>query len=89
MAFPFSILEEERVVNYEANGQDLVVFFVPGTASALDQSSIQDSRDVGSTGVFDPVLDGEKLTFRPDGDAIVDNETGSVWNILGEAIEGH
>ena len=88
LAFPFSILEEERVVNYEANGQDLVVFFVPGTASALDQSSIQDSRDVGSTGVFDPVLDGEKLTFRPDGDAIVDNETGSVWNILGEAIEG-
>ena len=88
LAFPFSVLEQERVVNYKANGQDLVVFFVSGTASALDQSSIQDSRDVGSTGVFDPVLDGEKLTFKAEGDTIIDNETGSVWNILGEAVEG-
>ncbi len=88
LAFPFSVLEKERAVNYSANGRDLVVFFVQGTLSALDRSSIQDSREVGSTGVFDPNLDGQKLTFRPEGDAIVDNETGSVWNILGEAVEG-
>ena len=88
VAFPFSVLEKERAVNYSANGHDLVVFFVQGTLSALDRSSIQDSREVGSTGVFDPNLDGQKLIFRPEGDAIVDNETGSVWNILGEAVEG-
>ena len=87
-AFPFLILEEERVVNYTVEGQDLVVFFLPGTRSALDSSSIQDSRDVGATGVFDPHLDGRKLTFRIDGDDIVDNETGSLWNILGEAVAG-
>ena len=87
-AFPFSILEEERVVSYTVNGQELVVWFVPGTQSALDRSAIDQSREVGATGVFDPHLDGRALTFRADGDRIVDNETESVWNILGTATEG-
>ena len=87
-AFPFSILEEERVVNYTINGKDLVVFFKSGTVSALDKSSIRGSRDVGATGLFDGQVDGRKLTFRSDGDRFLDNETGSVWNILGQAVEG-
>ena len=87
-AFPFSILEVERAVNYTVNGQDLVVFFKTGTTSALDRSSIAGSRDVGAVGVFDPNLDGRKLTFSADGDSIVDNETGSVWSLLGKATEG-
>jgi hypothetical protein len=88
VAFPLSVLEEDGVINYAVNGQDVAVFFKEGTASALDRSSIASSRDVGATGVFDPNVDGQKLTFRTDGDRIIDNETGSVWNILGQAIEG-
>ena len=89
-AFPFSILAKETVVNYTVNGKDLVVFFKSGTASALDKSSIRDSRDVGATGVFDPQVDGQNLTFSAEsaGADIVDAETGSVWNILGQAVEG-
>ena len=87
-AFPFSILERERVVNYAVGGEDLVVLFKSGTASALDRRVIRDSKDVGATGVFEALLDGEKLNFRIDGDNIVDDGTGSVWNILGHAVEG-
>ena len=87
-AFPFSILQEEKVVNYPVNGKDIVVLFKLGTASALDRRSISESRDVGSTGLFDAHVDGRTLTFRADGDRFVDNGTGSVWNILGEAVEG-
>ena len=87
-AFPFTILEEERVVEYSVGGHDLVVYFRPGTRSALDSGSIAKARDVGATGIFDANLDGRKLTFRADGDNLVDNETGSVWNILGKAMEG-
>ena len=87
-AFPFSLLENEGAVNYTVNDQDLVVFFKSGTVSALDKGSIGDSRNVGATGVFEPRADGQPLTFRADGESIVDNETGSVWNILGEAVEG-
>ena len=87
-AFPFSVLEEEKAVNYNINGQDLVVFFKLGTKSALDQRSIKRSKDVGSTGLFDAHVDGRKLTFRAEDDRFVDNETGSVWTILGQAVEG-
>ena len=87
-AFPFTTLNEERVVNYTVAGQDLVIFFKPGTRSALDQLLIGDSRKVGATGIFEPELDGQKLTFRAEGDKFVDNETGSTWSLLGQVIEG-
>ena len=87
-AFPFTVLEVERAVNYTVNGHDLAVFFESGTVSALDRGSIRGSRDVGASGVFDANLDGRKLTFRADEENIVDNETGSLWSILGKATEG-
>ena len=87
-AFPFSILAQEKVVNYNVGGRDLAVFFKPGTRSALDELLIGMSKEIGATGLFDAELDGRKLTFRADGDDFIDNETGSSWNILGEAIGG-
>ena len=87
-AFPFSILAKEKVVNYNVGGQDLAVFFKPGTRSVLDLSLINMSKEIGATGLFDAELDGRKLIFRADGDDFIDNETGSSWNILGEAIKG-
>ena len=88
VAYPYEVLSEFRVVNDVQGGRDLVVFFKPGTASALGAQVVADAEDVGATGVFDPNLDGQKLTFRAEGDAIVDEETGSTWNILGQAIDG-
>ena len=88
LAFPYLALEQERVVNYSANGRDIVVLFQSGTASALDQSRIAESRDVGATGVFDSVLDGQMLTFRLGPDGFTDNETDSIWNVLGHAVSG-
>ena len=87
-AFPFGVLRSERVVSYTLNGQEMVILFKPGARSALGAQSIADAADVGATGVFDPNLDGEKLRFRAEGEHFVDRETGSVWNILGEAIDG-
>ena len=88
LAFPFLTLELEPIVNYSVNGRDIVVFFQPGTASALDQQSIAKSRDVGAVGVFGAVLDGQMLTFRVGADGFTDNETDSVWNVLGQAVSG-
>ena len=91
VAFPFEVLAEERVVNYRIGGQDIAVFYEPGARSALDASVIASAREVGATGVFDPVVDGTKLTFAfvsDGGGAIIDEETGSTWSILGEAVGG-
>ena len=88
VAFPFSVLAEEGAVNYQVNGVDVAVFFKFGTTSALGGPIISFADDVGSTAVFIAELDGRKLTFSPAGDGFTDAETGSTWNILGEAIEG-
>lgn len=88
VAFPFSVLEQERVVNYEAGGEGVVVFFKQGALSAFGQSGGDGPRDVGATGVFESTIGERKLTFRADGAAFVDNETGTVWNILGQATSG-
>ncbi|NQW22171.1 MAG: DUF3179 domain-containing protein [SAR202 cluster bacterium] len=87
-AFPFSTLAEEGAVNYAVNGVDVAVFFKSGTQSALDRSSIGSSRDVGSAVVFNADLAGQMLTFIPTDGGFTDRETGSTWNILGEAIDG-
>ena len=87
-AFPFSILGDERVVNYTVSGQDLVIFFDPDTRSSFMDRSSGEFETVGASGVFDPRLDGQMLTFKADGDRFVDDQTGSSWNILGEATSG-
>ena len=88
VAYPYTVLEEQGVVNDTVGGQDLVVFFEPGTSSALGAQFIAEAKDVGATNVFDPNVEGEKLTFVRDGEKIVDEQTGSEWNILGEAVAG-
>ena len=92
VAVPFSALEKEGVVNYSVGDSEVAVFFKKGTASALDLSSIRDSRDVGAAAVFDANLNGRKLTFAStdatDMDIFRDNETGSSWNILGQGTAG-
>ncbi len=88
VAYPFMTLAEERVVHDTVNGQEVVVLWFAGTTSALDQRVLAESRDVGSAVAFDPVVDGERLTLRRDGERFVDEASGSEWNNLGEAISG-
>jgi hypothetical protein len=45
-------------------------------------------KDVGSAIAFDRVLNGQELSFRFDGEAFIDNETGSTWDFLGNALSG-
>jgi hypothetical protein len=88
MAFPYGVLEDLRVVNEFIGGEDVVIFWEPGTASALDSSGIAFGRDVGSTNAFSRIVDSRSLNFAYDGTGFIDEETGSRWDILGEAIEG-
>ena len=89
LAVPFSVLDEERVANVQVGGLDVVVFWAPGTASAVDNSTIARGRDVGSSSAFSPKFGGRNLTFEPAGDGLYrDHETGSTWNLSGRAIAG-
>jgi hypothetical protein len=85
---PFSRLEREPVVETEAGGRPVVVFYKRGVVSALDAPVIDGSRDVGTAAAFDPRLDGRRLSFERRGGGFVDRETGSGWDIAGRAVAG-
>ena len=87
-AYPFELLSEFRVINDTVEDLDIALFWAPGTASALDSSSIASGEDVGAVGVFRSELDGRNLTFGWNGEAFVDEQTGSSWNLLGQAVAG-
>lgn len=87
-AYPYSITIEEHVIMDDVGDTHIVVFHGEGAVSALDDQIISDSKEVGSTGVFNRVIDGETLTFNYDDGYFYDYETGSKWNITGNAIAG-
>jgi hypothetical protein len=88
IAYPYDVLAEVGVINDVQSGQALAVFHALGVNSALDALVISEAEDIGGTGVFNPNLDGQQLTFQREGDGIVDDQTGSEWNILGQAVDG-
>jgi hypothetical protein len=90
IAFPFSSLSDEGVIQTSISGEPVTVFWKEGTVSVLDQELIAVSRDVGSAAAFDPRLDdGRTLTFMTtDSGKIVDEQTRSEWSLLGRALSG-
>ncbi len=86
--YPFSVLKDIGVVNDRVGQTEVVLFSRAGLLSVLDDASIKNSREVKSVTAFKRVLDGQTLTFGLDGGNIVDAQTGSGWNLLGQAVSG-
>ena len=88
-AYPHSTTEKKRVIHDTVGDRPLVVFHGPGAVSALDAAKVAESKEVGSTGVFDRRVEGKTLTFSyVDDGHFRDQETGSTWTITGMAIDG-
>ncbi len=88
-AYPHTDTEAQRVIHDTVAGRSLVVFHAPGAVSALDAARIEDSKETGSTGVFDRQVKERTLTFSYLGDGrFRDEETGSTWTVMGEAVAG-
>jgi hypothetical protein len=81
-------LKRHPVIETSVGGRSVIVWRKAGTASALDDSDLPNGRDVGATGAFEPVIDGQHLTFERTKDGFRDHETGSGWDVLGRAISG-
>lgn len=89
-AYPFSVISTERAVNDRVSGEPVLVVWGAGdTASALDGTDIADGRAIGAGLAYLRTLDGRVLTFEPlGGDLFKDRETGSTWDLLGNATDG-
>lgn len=89
VAYPYETLQKVHVVDDSVGGEPIAVFWEAGTASAFPEGGAASGyRDVGAANAFRRRLDGRELTFRFEDEAIVDEETGSQWNVLGAAISG-
>ena len=88
VAYPFSGLRQTPVIDDTVGGRAIVVLSTGGTLSPFAGTTAAPKRPVGSTGVFDPVADGLSLTFTASDGVIIDEQTGSAWNIQGEALSG-
>lgn len=89
-AYPFSAISRTGAVNDAVGGEPVAVFWGGETADALDRGSIADSRTVGTGVAYLAEAEGRVLTFskEQDGDLFRDAETGTVWNLLGQAVDG-
>jgi hypothetical protein len=68
--------------------EPVMVLWATGTTSAVDAPKLSASRDVGASAAFEPVVAGRMLTIVADADGFKDRETGSRWNLLGDAVAG-
>ncbi|MGH9249028.1 MAG: DUF3179 domain-containing protein [Acidimicrobiales bacterium] len=81
-------VEAAGVLTETIDDRPVVLFFTEGQASALETASVAGGRDIGTVAVFDPIVDGKALSFDRDGHRFTDAQTGSTWNIRGQAIGG-
>ncbi len=89
IAYPFLAISSVGAVNDTVGGEDVVVFWQSGATSAMNQAVIADSENVGMAAMYNRTVDEQVLTFTIDEDGIItDEETGTVWNMFGEAIDG-
>ncbi|MDQ3004289.1 MAG: DUF3179 domain-containing protein [Chloroflexota bacterium] len=88
VAYPYETLEKIGAVNDRVGGEAVVIFWQAGTVSPLDSSTTASGRDVGTAAAFSRQLDGQTLSFTFVEGKIIDDQTKSEWNILGQTIAG-
>ena len=84
IAYPFSRLREVGAVNDMLDSKPIVVLWQEGTVSTFGNSGVE----TGSTGVFSRNFGDQVLTLEWNGEAFIDLETGTQWNLLGEGVDG-
>lgn len=87
-AYPFSVLEERRVVADRIGDQKFVIFSNHSMLDIVNATTISEAGKTLATGVFSPEIDGKTLTFSYRAGAFVDKQTRSTWNLLGLATKG-
>lgn len=86
--YPFSTLKGVGVINDQVGDTSVVLFSRSGLLSVLDKAKIKESREIQAVTAFQRQHDGQTLTFKLDGEGVVDEQTGSQWNRLGQAVDG-
>lgn len=88
VAVPRQSVAEAGTLTIAVAGREIVLWHQPGQSSALDEDSVAGGEDIGTVGAFESRLGDRRLTFTVGRDGFRDVESGSRWNVLGEAVAG-
>lgn len=89
LVFPFRRLASAGgLVETDIGGTPVVIWWQPAVRTALGNVLLERADQVGSVVAFDRDHGGEILSFTANGTTLVDRQTGSSWNALGEATAG-
>jgi hypothetical protein len=96
VAYPYETLEKLGVVNDTVGDEAIVIIWQAGTVSPLDSTTTSSGRYVGTAAAFSRHLNpstvlgqsGQILSFAFSDGKIIDDQTKSEWNVLGQAIAG-
>lgn len=89
VVLPFRRLADAGgLVELDLGGLPVVVWWQPGVRSVLDSELIERSDQAGTAVAFDRRNDDAVLSFELRGGVLVDAQSGTEWNSLGEAIVG-
>ncbi len=86
--YPLGVLERHPVTNGSLQNFPYVVFAEAGMASPLDAERIAAGRPIPAAAAYGRQLGRRVLEFTKRDGERVDLQTGSRWNILGEATAG-
>lgn len=88
LLIPVSKLESQPVLNIEYNDKPVVVIATSSAQSALDKSKIDESRMIPAAAAYSAQLDDKQLQFEWRENKLLDIDSGSEWNVFGQAING-
>jgi hypothetical protein len=88
VAYPYETLEKVGAVNDTVGDEAVVIFWQAGTVSPLDSATTGSGHDVGTAAAFSRQLNGQTLSFSFTEGKLIDDQTNSEWNVLGQAIAG-
>ncbi len=87
--YPFSAFVDKPIINDIFNGVPIVIFSMNDATSALDERQIANSRIIPSATAYRRQLGEYVLEFEKQDDGnFYDVQTGSQWNLFGQAIGG-
>ena len=77
------------MINDTVGGRDIVIIYQSGTLSPFPFYGEEPVSDiVGSALAYQSIVDGHELTFKLEGKLLVDEQTKSTWNMLGQVLDG-
>lgn len=89
VVFPFRRLAASGgLVETDVGGVPVVAWWQPGVRTVLGSELIERSNQVGTVTAFDRRLGEDVLSFELGEGTLVDRQTGTTWNALGEGIAG-